>query len=124
MIASADELAAQRRLTAAFIAADPETVVLIPRISQKTTAGGRTWVEQPPRVSQQFKVVERVSGAAIETHVIGGQQREEEMTLLGSWDAVIEARDIFTLRGSDWEVIEVQWDNGYERRAAVRRYGR
>lgn len=124
MITNPVELAAQIAMTAAFIDADPETITLIPRTSQKTAAGGRVWVEGTPRTPQTFKVTERVSTARIENRVPGGEQREDDMVLIGLPDAVIEAKDIFSLRGSEWEVIEVQWDNGYEKRASVRRYGR
>lgn len=124
MITNVSELAAQRKQTAAFIAADPETIVLTPRVSEKTSSGGRRWVEQEPRQPQIFKVVEEVSRAAIDSHVLGGQQQEVIFTLVGSWDAQIESADIFDLRSAQWEVIRVDWDNGYEKRAAVKRYGR
>lgn len=124
MITNPIELATQRRLTATFIAADPETITLIPRVSQKTSGGGREWVEQTPREPQEFKIVERVTGARSNTRVAGGEQREEEFQLIGEWDAQVEARDIFVHRGREWEVAQVEWDNGYEKRASVVAYGR
>jgi hypothetical protein len=65
-----------------------------------------------------------VSGAATTTRVSGGEQRREEFMLIGHWDAVVEARDIFTFRDAEWEVIEVEWDNGYEKRVQVNRFAR
>lgn len=124
MITNASELATQRRITTAFIAADPETIVLIPREQTRTTTGGFVWTELTPRDPQDFKVIERVSGAATNNHVPGGQQHENEFTILGEHDVAIGVHDVFDLRGSRWEVAEVDWDNGYERRAAVIRYGR
>lgn len=124
MIADPVELETQRALTAAFIAADPETITLTPRLSVRTTGGGRVWQEQAPRTPQDFKVVQRVSGAATDTRVPGGEQREEEFMLVGHWDAVIEPEDVFDYRGGSWQVLEIEWDNGYEKRAQVRRYGR
>lgn len=123
MITNATELAVNRRNTAAFIAADPETIALTPRARTKTGTGGYTWTDLPPREPQDFKVVERNSNAITRTRVAGGEQAEEEFTLVGNWDAVVAEHDVFTLRGQDWEVIQVDWFNGYEQRAQVRRYG-
>lgn len=124
MITDPLELSTQRELTRAFIAADSETIVLIPRIMEKTSTGGRALVEQPAREPQDFKVIENVSRARSDTRVGGGEQHEEEFTILGNWDAVIGVHDIFTLRSAEWQVISVEWNNGYEQRAQVRRYGR
>jgi hypothetical protein len=56
--------------------------------------------------------------------VIGGVEHVIEMTLLGNWDAVIGEHDIFTHRGSEWEILALDFFNGYEQRASVIRYGR
>lgn len=124
MITDARELATQRELTRAFIDADFETLTLTPRVSGKTSTGGRGFTNQAPRLPQKFKIIENVSRAMTNTRVPGGEQHEEEFTLLGYWDAVIGVYDIFTLRGATWEVISIEWDNGYEQRAQVRRFGR
>ncbi len=124
MIASQTELFVQRRNTAAFIAADPEEIVLTPRVQERTSTGGFKWVEQPPRAVQTFKIIERNTSAATITRVVGGEQHEVELTLLGHWDAVVGAHDIFEHRGARWEVLSVDHFNGYEQRAQVIRYGR
>lgn len=118
------ELAVQRKITAAFIAAKFSMIALTPYVQQKTTTGGRQGIAQTPREPQRFHIIERVSTARSETHVPGGLQNEQEFTLLGNWDAVVEVHDRFTLEGNDWEVIAIDHNNGYERRAAVRRYGK
>lgn len=124
MITDPVELATQRELTRAFIAADHETIALTPRISQKTTTGGQIFVEQEPREPQDFKLIELAIRSRTETHVPGGDHQEGDYTLLGNWDAVIGDRDIFTHDGGQWVVVSLEQDNGYEKRATVRRHGR
>ena len=124
MISNPVELAAQRAVTAAFIGADFETIILIPREKAKTTTGGHTWTELPPRDPQDFKLSEVVSRARTEDKVPGGEQAEAEFMLIGLWNAVIGDRDVFDHEGARFEVIDIEPDNGYERRATVRRYGR
>lgn len=124
MISNTTELEVDRRNTAAFIDADPTVLVLTPRIQQKTTTGGFQWVDQPPRDPQRFKIIESNSRARTDVRVIGGTQHQVEFTLLGNWNAVIGAHDIFEYRGSEWEVLSLEYFNGYEQRAAVIRYGR
>lgn len=118
------ELAVDRRNTAAFIAADPTVILLTPRVRTKTGTGGYTWTEQPPRRPQTFKIVESNSRARTDVRVIGGVSHQVEFTLLGHWDAVIGENDIFTHEGAEWEVLALDYFNGYEQRASVVRYGR
>lgn len=117
------ELRSQRKITAAFINSAPVEIILTPREMQKTSTGGRKYTEQPPRLPQTFKIVEHTSSAS-STRVPGGEEQETEFTLVGYHDAQIGALDIFTLRGSQWEVTEVLWHNGWETRAEVTRFGR
>lgn len=119
---NATEQLVQRQLTAAFIEADFEMITLIPRELDKTSTGGKNFIEQPPREPQKFHIIEK--GGAKDGRVAGGTQHEEEFTLLGNWDALIGKHDVFTLRGNRWEVVKVEWGNGYEQRALVLRYGR
>lgn len=122
MITNAAELAAQRRITADFIDRDYDMVTLTPRTQARSTTGGFTWTNGVPRAPQKFHFIERVSNAQPRTRVVGGEQREEDVTLLGLWDAQIVVHDIFTLKGTDWEVVAVH-DNDYEIRATVIHYG-
>lgn len=124
MITNPIELKVQRDQTRAFIDANHEVIVLTPRLKVKTSTGGTAWENQPVREPQKFHVGERNSTARTDTRVPGGERREEEFTLVGLWDSVIEANDIFDLGGAQWEVAKVEWENGYERRAAVTRFGR
>ena len=123
MIKDKQELAAQIRMTHAFVDADFEWITLIPRKQVRSSTGGLKWEEQAPREPQKFHITERVSNAMMDNRVAGGTQDEEEMTIVGYEDAVLAAHDIFTLRGSQWELKSVSWFNGYEQRAQVIRYG-
>lgn len=124
MISNPAELAMQRRQTAAFIEANHEVITLIPQMATKTGTGGRTTADGDARTPQKFQVIERMSTARTDSRVSGGKKRVEEYTLLGLYDAVIEPGDRFDYLGDQWEVQELEWDNGYERRAAVMRHGR
>lgn len=121
---SAAELRAQRAITAAFVDANYQEIVLIPQIETKTSTGGKTWTDGAPRAPQRFHVIERVSSARIDTRVPGGEMRAEDFTLLGYWDAEIEVKDHFYFQGGHWEIQSIEFENGYERRASVIRYGR
>lgn len=123
MITNPLELATQRELTRVFIEQDFEWLTLIPRVHVKTTTGGYVFQEQPPRAPQMFKIIENMSVARTSLRVPAGTQRKEEFTLLGKWDSLIAVNDIFTFRGTQWEVVDQVWDNGYERRAQAIQYG-
>lgn len=124
MITDPIELAVQRDLTRAFIAADQDLIVLIPQVEIKTPTGGRTTEDGTPRDAQAFHFSERNSTARTATRVPGGEMREEEYTLIGNWDAIVEVKDRFSFGGAEWQVAALERENGYERRAAVIRYGR
>jgi hypothetical protein len=117
------ELAAQKRITTDFINRDFELITLTPRTQTRTSTGGYVFTPGTPRAPQKFHVIERVSNAMPRTRVVGGDQRIEDFTLLGNWDAVVEPHDIFTMDGAEWEIVSVARDNGYERRATVIRFG-
>lgn len=124
MLTNPREIAVNRKNTAAFIDADYELVTLTPRTKTRSNTGGFTWTKAAPRAPQKFHFGERVTNAMPNNHVPGGTQRTEDYTLLGNWDAAIEVNDIFTRSdGSEWEVVALQTENGYERRATVIRYG-
>ena|SRR5690348_10059637 len=118
------ELRAQREVTRAFVDANYELITLIPRVETRTATGGREWTEGTPRTPQRFHIIERNTNARTDTRVPGGEQDEEEYTLLGYWDAQVAVGDTFTLDGRTWRVQPMDFENGYERRAAVIRFGR
>lgn len=123
MITNPMELRAQRAITKALVDSDYEEITLTPHTRNRTTTGGFTMEPGAPREPQRFHVVEKVSNAAVNNRVAGGSQTERQYTLLGYWDAEVEVHDKFEYNGGQWEVVELEWDNGYEKRAAVIRFG-
>ena len=118
------ELTVQRDLTQAFIDTDPIDVELVPHARQRTSSGGFQLVPQTPRAAQRLRLCEVDSVLAGNLRrTTDGVQRDLTLTLLGPWDATIEAYDRFTHDGATWEVEALQRYNGWERRATVVRRG-
>lgn len=119
------ELAAQRRVTAAFIAANPSSIVLTPRLRVKTGTG-TTWQDQPPRAAQTFRLIDQSSPSGNQPTAVSidGSQRKVTYQLLGAWTTIIGLYD-YWIDGDGFrcEVAELLPDNGYEQRAQVVRYG-
>jgi hypothetical protein len=118
---STSEVATQRRLTTAFINRLPTTVILTPRARQKSPTGGVKWVEGEARDAQTMTLIElgTAAGNPEPVKTVDGIERTVQFELLGEWDAELARYDTFTHQGKDWEVIDLFYDNGYERRALV-----
>ena len=85
-----------------------------------TATGGRESVPGTPRDPQTFKLIE--PGAPDRAAPAGdGIQRETEFTLLGLHTAAMEVGDTFAYGPATWELTEMFFDNGWERRALVTR---
>lgn len=118
------ELELQRRITTAFIATQPVSLVLIPRTKVQQPGGGFKWVEADPSTiePQTLRLIEPSTKFDIIT-TEDGRQRYIEFILLGEWDAVINRDDIFFHQGKYWEVVQLYFHNGWEHRAKVAQYG-
>lgn len=119
------ELAAQRRITEAYVAANPSSIVLTPRKKVKSGTG-ITWQDQPPRAAQTFRLIDQSSpsGNQPTAITIDGAQRKVQYQLLGTWDTEVGLYDYWVdAEGFRCEVAELLPDNGYEQRAQVVRYG-
>lgn len=121
-----NELRLNLKQTQAFIDANPKQIRLIPRV--KTNAGsGSRFQDQSPRELQTFRLIDqtRTFGPEPGTMFTGdGQQRKAEFELLGMPDAQIGANDYWVEGdGTRFEVLNRVWDNPYEVRAQVVRYG-
>lgn len=114
-------LAVQRKLTTAFIEAIPVVITLTPRVKTKLPAGGFDLLEQTPRNPQTMTVIEQtgIEGQPVPRKTLDGVERVVYFELVAEWDAALERRDVFTYQGKDWEIIDLYFDNGYERRAYV-----
>lgn len=119
----AQELTANRRQTREFIAARPSEIALIPRRRIKD-GNGTKWIEETPRDSQMLRLIEQGPSASTAARGGDGVQRKTSYQLLGEWSAEIGQYDTWTdSAGIRWEIDRLLPDNGYERRAMVRRYG-
>lgn len=115
------DLATNRMLTKAFIDFLPVELTLIPRAKVKKPAGGFAWEDQAPRDPQTFTLIESgtVGGLPRPTVTADGVERVVEFELLGEWNAEVARFDVFTHQGKEWEVVDLFFDNQYERRALV-----
>lgn len=110
-----------RRLTKQFIDANPVSLVLSPRTKTKKPAGGWVWETGAARDPQIMTIIEEtgLGGMPRPQVAVDGIDREVEFTLLGEWNSALERGDVFTHQGKEWEVVDLYYDNGYERRALV-----
>ena len=117
----AGALIVQRRLTTAFIAALPVVLTLTPRSKVKLPAGGYELREGASRAPQTMTLVEQTSIAGQPKPIVtvDGVERRVEFELVAEWDAQIARADVFVYQGKEWEVIDLYFDNGYEKRALV-----
>lgn len=123
---SENELRAQRRVTEAFIAANPSVLVLTPRERVKDANGARL-APGTPRNPQTLRLIDQSSSSGAtpgRVETADGVQREIVFVLLGPHDAQIGLHDSWAdASGTRYEVVELLPFNGYERRAQVVRYG-
>lgn len=113
--------ATNRRLTKAFIDANPVTLTLVPREKVKKPAGGYTYQDGLARDPQVMTLIEQtgLAGQPTPRITVDGVDRVVEFMLLGEWDCQMARFDVFSYQGKDWEVVDLFYDNGYERRALV-----
>lgn len=116
--ASAAELAVQRDLTTAFIAADPNNTVLMRQARTANGSGG--WVLGPPVAlpSQVTRLIPLQSGAT-ERHSQDGKLVQPTYALLAEWDADMQRGDKFTLNGRRYEVVFINENQSYELKGEV-----
>lgn len=114
-----EETIANRRITQAFIEANPTVVTLTPRTRYRMATGAWKWQSGTPRADQLMRIIEQ--GPPEVLTVEDGTQRRIDYVLLAAWDATVAKGDIFTYAGDPVEVVEVYHANGYEIRAALTR---
>lgn len=122
LVAGSPEIAAQRRLTYAFIMADPTVIALTPRRRFKQPSGSYVWEDDPPRPEQTFKLIPMAAGTK-PTTILNGVERIADYTLLGNHDAVMEVHDWFIINHQKYTVIELADGHGYETKALVEAHG-
>lgn len=121
------EQRAQRRITKAYVKAQPELINLVPHERLVDDQGGWTYIKKQPRFTQMFRLIEAGqpgSNATRDVTGIDGISREVEFLLLGDHCAEVELYDRFELNGDEFEVVDIWADNGWEKRASVVRHAR
>lgn len=123
---SPNELRLQKKQTAAFIAANASQIQLIPR-TKTNTGNGTRWTDELPRPFQTFRLINQTRTYGPEPGTVlavDGKQRKAEFQLLGEVGVVIGANDYWIdSAGIRFEVTNQIYNNDYEVRAQVIRYG-
>lgn len=119
----AAELAAQRRVTKAFIAADPEaiTVTLTPHTRVRQPSGSYKDVDGTPRAPQRFKLSEMAFDQR-PTITVAGVERLIDYHLIGPHDAIVQVGDWWMDGPTKYEVVGFTDGFGYETKAQVIRH--
>lgn len=96
-----------------FIRADYRDIELERPSKQRTDAG--SWIEGNlvPMAPQRFRLIpakRRAANAEIDSQ--DGNIPAQEWTLIGYWNADIQADDEFTLNGDRYKVIQITPDTG------------
>lgn len=116
------QLEAQRAVTAAFIADDPTTAVLVPRTRTKTASGGFRDVDGMPRAPQTFKL-SLLAYDQRPTITVAGVERVADYHLIGPHDMAIAVGDWWgDLEGTWYEVIGFTEGWEYMTKAIVQRH--
>lgn len=109
------EVAIQRMLTEAFIAADANDVVLEPFSRESNGSGGYRKISQPPRAPQVMRLVP-ISTTSFERMTLDGRTVSPQFVLLGQWNSLMDRGDKFSLLGKRYEVVHVQEKSEYIRK--------
>lgn len=121
------ELRAQRRVTSAFIAAQPISLTLNPVVLTKTASGGVVRGRTEPRDPQTLRLIDQSTAGGNNPGLLragDGAQRRVTHQLLGEYDSAMEVGDWWLgPGGARYEVVEMIPFNGYEKRGQVIRYG-
>lgn len=120
MIATA-ELAAQRKLTEAFIACDRTPIALVRNTKVDDGSGGYTLVPATIAV-QQFRLLPQ-QDVSREVQTADGRMVRPNWVLLGKYNADMVRGDTFTMNGDRLELAQVE-DKQYEMKGWVIYHGR
>ena len=114
----------QRRLTSAYIAESPVTVIFTPYSKVQTPAKSWKFEAGTNRQPQVGRLIQGTTQAAVgRSRAPEGDQETDVHLLMLEYDAVVEVNDRFTNDGIDYVVVGVAHKNGYEIMAEVMRRG-
>lgn len=126
MAKSADELEAQRDITAAYIAADADTVT--PHRASRTPDGAGGWTTTPATPQQPVQVRLQPAGSRVggplERTTPDGRVVLPTMEIVAAHDADLQVGDTFTWSGREFEIIWLSPDTEYETFGEVLEGGR
>lgn len=117
------ELAVQRALTQAFVAADASTLTLWRSEWQNDGAGGVVRLDPEPLAPQQLRLQPREDGGSPRT-TADGEQVVPTYTLIGLHTADMKRWDTFAKDGVRYELAFVYENTQYEVKAEVFYHGR
>jgi hypothetical protein len=107
------ELELQRKLTLAFIAADPQTITILRPARTDDGAGGTVTGASTPLPPQTFRLLPQEDGATART-TAEGQTATPEYALLGRWDANLKRFDEFLIEGRRYQIVFITENRQYE----------
>lgn len=122
-------LTVNRRITKAFIADDPHTIVIHRRMKIDLPGNQYEYVDLMPIAAQTVKFVYKGSassfaGAEGLQITSDGQETRFDFTIIAEWNANIEEGDWFEdEQGQRWEIKTEIPRNDYERRFGVSAHG-
>lgn len=116
MALSAVELTLHRLGTQKFIDDDPTEIALIPN-SEQVVAGTKTFVPQPARPPQQFKVIWAGDNGIYRRIGDQGGARRFDFILVGEHDAEVAIGDFWKVGSQEFRVEYIFPRNGYEVKA-------
>jgi hypothetical protein len=118
MIAAA-ELAAQRRITAQFIEADPLEIQLMRATRTPNGSGGyKTGTPAPVGGLQRLRLIPLQDGQT-ERYDANGKQVFPQYTLMGSHEADMERWDTFQLDSARYQIVYINQNTQYETKGEV-----
>lgn len=104
---SATENRLNRKQTEAFIAFDPQTVILNHAETVRTPAGGYVQGEPMSRPPVTGRLIDIPQGAPVVRRQLDGEDVYVTQELVLPWDAVVERGDWFFVEGRKYEVVWV-----------------
>jgi hypothetical protein len=115
----AAELAAQRRLTASFIEADPLEVQLMRSVRTPNGSGGYITEDPAPFGGLQRMRLIPLQDGQTERYDANGKQVFPLYMLMGSHDADMQRWDVFELNGERYQIVFINQNTQYEKKGEV-----
>lgn len=115
------EAQVQRRLTLAFIAADPKSISIVRKVKEPNGSGGFRWVHDsaaPDLPPQEMRLIP-ANRQLQERETPLGTKVSADMTLMAAHDADLKRFDEFVDQGITYQVLWVHEKRVYETKAEV-----